>query len=738
MRHRHLLLAGVVGMLLPVETRAQTASTTAPQNIPETVKVTRERAAPEVPHTAAQFAPSRPLIEEVQPTSRVDEAVIKKTVVQSADYNDVVTLTPSATDIAPAGAGLQQDFGQSIRGLQYTEFSVLWDGIPVPGFPFNLSPQPGAYFFSRDFSSVTVNRGPGGASTIGPATFGGWVDLASANPTADPNGEIYGTFGSFGTKLFGIQGNSGTISQTGGTRVLLDLTREEGTGALTGIATERRNAYIKLTQPVGQSTTVTVAANLDSDNTKTPYGATLPDIDQFGRNYALNSNPGSQTFNGYNRDMYDTDFEYIEVNSDLGAGWTLDNKVYRTEYIQRDRHGLDPDGDTPNLSGTVYIDGQAVNADNDVPGLLGHFDFGDWGDVLRFTKATRYGEFRIGAWIDRQGLTFYQYQVDFSRSAVPYSDALGGSAFLSNFFAANLTVQPYIEYAWKPVRNLTITGGIKYSSVTRSLNGPIGLDGMPSNDHQTWNKALPSLDLNWRVRPYLSVFAQAARGFLTPELNLFGTTLPVSVQPSTTWSFQTGTVFQKDWATLGVDLYDIEFSDYIEGVTVGGEPDFVNGGGATFRGVEVEGTAKLGAGFALYANGTLNDSMYNTNGNNLAQTPRRTAAAALLWDRGDIIREGDELFANGTYKVVGPQYGVDSAVRGTSDLFPIKTWDEVNLNLGYHLPVWDQKLTFEVQVTNLLDNRSLVGIFGETLEGTALYAVHAGRGIFFSVSDTVF
>lgn len=97
------------------------------------------------------------------------------------------------------------------------------------------------------------------------------------------------------------------------------------------------------------------------------------------------------------------------------------------------------------------------------------------------------------------------------------------------------------------------------------------------------------------------MFAQAARDFLTPELNLFGTTLPVSVRPSTTWSAQTGTVFQKKWATLDVDLYDIEFGDHIEGITIGGEPDFVNGGGATFRGAEIEGTAVRGGGFAFHA-----------------------------------------------------------------------------------------------------------------------------------------
>ncbi len=319
------------------------------------------------PTTAAGFAPSAPSLDQSQPTSTVTAETLKKIFVPSADYDDVVNLTPSAMNINPVGPGLQQDFGQSIRGLQYTEFSVLFDGIQIPGFPFNLAPQPGAYFFSRDFGSVTVNRGPGPASTVGSATFGGSVALTSPTLSTSPELETYGTFGSFGTKLFGAEAESGNIAALGNAQGLLDLTREESRGALSGVSTERRNAFLKYAQPVGRSTTVTVVVNLDNDDTKTPYGATLASIDEFGRNFALNSDPASQTFNGYNRDNYTTDFEYIAVKSDLGAGWNLDNRAYTTAYDQRSRHGLDPGGTAANLSGTIDLNGVETDVANDVP-----------------------------------------------------------------------------------------------------------------------------------------------------------------------------------------------------------------------------------------------------------------------------------------------------------------------------------------------------------------------------------
>ena len=699
---------------------------------PEQIQVNGSRFAQ--PQTASDFAPSSPSLDETQPTSTVTASSIRKLFVPTADYDDVVALTPSAMNVNPVGPGLQQDFGQSIRGLQYTEFSVLYDGIPVPGFPFNFAPQPGAYFLSRDFGSVTVNRGPGPASAIGQATFGGFVGLASPTLSTTREAEAYGTFGSFGIKLFGAEAQSGTIASLNGATALLDLTREESGGALTGVHTERRNGFFKYEQPIGASTRVTFVVNVDNDDTKTPYGATLASINAFGRNYALNSDPTSQTFNGYNRDNYTTDFEYIAVNSDLGNGWTLDNRVYTTAYDQRSRHGADPGGTAPNLSGTIELNGVATDVANDVPGVSSQYDYRDWGDVFRMTKSLGAGQLDFGFWVDREGFTTNTESIDFTKGAMPYSAGPGTSSILNQYFSALVTVQPYAEYVWKPSRTVTITGGVKYSSVTRSLDGPVTLTGGPANDHATYNRPLPSFDVNWRAAPGLSLFAQAAEGFLAPPLNIFSTTVVDAINPSTTWSYQVGTVFQRDWLKLGIDAYDIEFHNYITSNTVAGFTSYFNQGGATFKGVEVEATVALGHGFAAYVNGSLNDSNYGNNGNNLAQTPRRTAALGLLYDRNNVIRAQDEVFGNLIVKSVGPQYGLDTAFTGQSDQFPIKSYNQLDLNAGYVLPIRGMKIRTSVNATNLLNHRSLTGYAGQTLEAQPLYWVQAGRGVFFSVA----
>ncbi len=709
-----------------------------PSNAPENIGAVQGSASGggdvsvSAPTTAEQFAPSQAPLSSIEPTSVIGSEAIKKILVPTDDYNEAILLTPGATDVSVAGPGLQQDFGQSIRGLQYTEFSVLWDGIPIPGFPFNLAPQPGAYFLSRDFASVTVNRGPGQASVLAPATFGGTVDIASANPLATPETQVYGTFGSFGTKFFGIQGNTGAIPQINGGSGVLDLTREEARGADTGISTERRNLFAKFEQPIGNSTVVTFAANADNAFTKTPYGATLANIAAYGINYNLNNDPRSQSFSDYTRDVYTTDFEYVGVHSFLGNGWTIDNKAYTTAYFQRDQHGLDPGGTAPNLFGTIYINNVATTVNNDVPAQFNKFDYRDWGDVLHVTKALPFGELRFGTWFDREGFRSYQYDFDANLNSAPYTLQPASSAFTQNYFSSLITVQPYAEFAYKPVRNLTLTAGVKYSSVTRTLQGPITLGGFPANDHATFNKALPSFDANWRPTKGLALFAQAAKGFLTPPLTLFNTPLPVELSPESTWSYQIGTVFHRRWLSLGADAYYIDFNNYINSNTVAGQTSYFNQGAAIFKGLEFEGTVTLGSGFAVYANGTLNDSVYTTNGNNLAQTPRRTADASLLYDKGSIIRVDDDLYANLNAKVVGPQYYNDTSTSGQFDTNPIKTWTQVDLSAGYFFPALHRKFRASVNVSNLLGHRSFVGTDGSTMEGQTLYWVQAGRSIFFS------
>ena len=696
------------------------------------------------PGTAAQQAPQGASLAETEPTSTISQRSIAQDVPATSNYDDIVRLTPSAMDIDPNGPGLQQDFGQSIRGLQYTQFSVLFDGVQVPGSPGNLSPQPAAYFVAHDLQTITVNRGPGPASTIGSATFGGDVEIHALDPSTTSALVPYATFGTFGTKLYGLEADSGTLGQEfgllAGGRIVVDLERNESRGALSGTSDERRNLYLKYIQPIGDRTTLTAAVNLDNAVTDTPYGTSLAEIQEYGRNFSLNDDPRSQAYGPYDRDNYTTDFEYLKLDHSFAHGLTVSDQPYTTAFYHRGVQTTDTSLSTPNLTSSAtskyYIDGALATLNDDVPGAAYKNDYRAWGDILRVAQDTPYGQLRAGAWFESEDNNLYKTNVVLTRDQMAYATKPGGSIYQYLYFDRLTTAQPYIEFAWHPLRTLTITAGVKYSSVTRTLDGPLvrTIKG-PADDHATYNKALPSIDVNERLTPHWSVFFQAAKGYLTPPLNVFYAQIVNTVQPSTTDNYQIGTVYQRGWLSADADFYDLQYQNYIAATTIGTSTLYTNQGNATFEGIELEATAQVGQGFALYANGSLNHANYR-NGAQVAQAPRRTAVAGVLFDRGNAVLAGDKLDASFLIKDVGQQYGLDT---GQKDQFPIKSYDTTDVSLHYLLPLPHRRqLDLGVQVTNLFDNLSLIGYAGAAAgNGAPLYWVNAGRGIFFSVSARI-
>ncbi len=690
------------------------------------------------PGAAADQAPSQGSLTQIEPTATINGRFIQENVPATSNYDDIIRLTPSAMDIDPNGPGLQQDFGQSIRGLQYTQFSVLFDGVQIPGSPGNLSPQPAAYFVAHDLGSIVVNRGPGPASTVGSATFGGDVELSSREPSPTVRFNPYGTFGSFGTKLYGLQAETGNLGGLfGDGRILIDIQRNESRGASTGTSDERRNLFLKYVQPLGANSKLTAAVNLDNAVTDTPYGTPLGLIERFGRNYSLNDDPRSQDYGPYNRDAYTTDFEYIKIDHDFGGGFAISDQAYTTAFYHRGTQTSDTSLSTPNLTSTptktYYLNGVETTLDNDVPGAAYKNDYRAWGDILRLTQDSSFGQGRAGIWVESEDNPLYKANVVLTRGATQYTTSPTASPFQYDYFDRLTTVQPYVEFAWKPTPRLTITIGVKYSSVTRGLKGPLvrTIKG-PARENATYNKALPSLDVNYRIAAGLSVYAQAAKGYLTPPLNVFYAQILNSVQPSTTDNYQVGTVYQHRWLSADADLYYIRYQNYIASTTLGTDTLYTNQGSAHFKGIELEATAQLGLGLALYANGSLNDANYE-NGATVAQAPRRTAVAGFLFDHANLVLDRDRLGFSLLDKDVGPQYGVDT---GFVNKYPIKSYDTLDLSLHYVLPVLrDRHLELGMQVTNLLNNLSLIGYAGTAAgNGEPLYWVNPGRGLFFNVS----
>jgi iron complex outermembrane receptor protein len=724
--------------------RAQTAptdvggvSTSAPQEGPQTSPITY---APPPPQSAADVAPSRAPLEAGEPTSVVGQTFINNSEIVAQNYDELVKFTPSLMNIQPAGPVSQQNYGESIRGFQYNQFNTTFDGIVIPGTISNFAPQSATYFTSHDLGSVVVDRGPGTASTIGYATFGGTVALLSKDPLDTFTVNPYTTFGSFNQELGGIEIDSGAVPQLGGGRGFVDFSRLITDAYPTGVTTDRTNAFAKWQQPLGTSTTITLVGMLNYSYGHTPYGTTIQQINKYGPDYGLSYDPNNQDFYGYNTDVYDTDFEYIRIASDLGGGWNLEETPYTASYFRKGTEGADPNGTTPNLgepgSTKEYIDGVRVFPTDDVQGVSKHNDFRDYGSTTRITKDTPWGEIRLGLWFDYVANNVYRSSIDFSRNDAVYTKSATAPLLSQQYRDELTTIQPYIEFAWKPLPQLTITPGVRFTSIQRDLDVVV-LSGSPlGKSNHTWDKAQPSVEARYEFSRHWSAYAQFAVGFLAPPLNTLETTNPVGVTPQTTQNYQIGTAYQVDRLSLGADAYYIPFQNYIASRSIAGENVYYNLGGALYRGIETEGTYKFLPGLSLYANGTLNDARFN-DGAHIYQAPQHTAALGLIYDHSGDLIDKDTVYGSILLKNVGKQFGANlNTLAGPVAEYPIKSYSNVDAAVGYTLPMTgNRKFRIGLNFYNILNNHSLIGFAGNTANGIgALYWTDPGFSGFVSLS----
>ncbi len=718
-----------------VDARAQTVQTTLPTD-------DGPFAAPP-PGSAAALAPSRAPLEAAQPTSVVGRSFIDNSTIPSQNYDELVKFTPSLSNIQPAGPVSQQNYGESIRGFQYNQFNTTFDNLVLPGTVSTFAPQSAVYFTSHDLGSVTVDRGPGTASTIGYATFGGTLALYSKQPADVFGAEAYSTFGSFGEQLYGLEVDSGAQPALGGGRGFIDLSRLQTGAYLTGVTTNRSNAFGKWEQPLGDNTLLTFVGMYNNSTGDTAYGSTLAQLAKYGPDYGLNNDPHSQDYSGYNFDRYDTDFEYVRIASALGGGWNVEETVYTDSYFRSGTQGADPNGTTPNIEpgGTkAYVNGVRINPSDDVPGLSKHNDFRDWGSVTRVTKDTEFGQLRVGAWFDYISNGVYRTRIDLSAGDVGYATKSTGSPFNQQYHNRLVTAQPFIEFAWTPLPGLTITPGVKYSSVTRELDTSI-LGSTPAGEtNATYNKAQWSVDAHYAITKHWTAYFQAAKGFLAPPLSTLETAVPAAIQPEETTNYQLGTAYQRDRLALSGDVYYIPFDNYIASLTEPAGTLYFDEGSALYRGVEAEGTYTIGGGVSFYGNGSFNDARFS-NGVHIYQAPQNTASGGFIFSRHGVFRDHDTVYGSLLVKEIGKQYGLNgqTAAGRPTVSYAIQPYQTLDFAVGYTFPftgpiLGQHKIRLGLNLYNLTNDHSLIAYAGATASGTPLFWTDPGLSGFVSLS----
>jgi iron complex outermembrane recepter protein len=637
--------------------------------------------------TASRSAPAQSSLSARSAQSIVSDEFIRNLTSPVADFSQVLQMTPGMYSYSPNGVGLG-DTKTYFRGFSDGDYTVSFDGIP---FQDTNSPShhTWAFFPSQFLGGAVIDRSPGSAATIGPANFGGSVNLLSRNLEPDQRTSVFDSYGSFNTKIYGAEFESGQFGADGGQNILLNAHQMTSDGYQSYNKQTRDAVSLKYQFAITDSTALTLFGSYIDLKANTPNtkGATRAQIAEFGDDYLLSNNPKQANYFGYNFYHVTSDFEYAGLTSNLGNGWKLDDKLYTYAYHNQQNYN-----------------GSTITATSGTDKLN---SYRTYGNLLRLSQESSFGILRTGLWAENADTNRYQ---------IPSDPRTWVDAVLPNFHERfkTTTLQPFVEYEFQVATDLKITPGVKYSSYRQSLtqyadNGKTvgNLGGLPSVDHAvTYNTVLPSLDAHYMLQPNWSIYGQYAAGDEIPPTSVFDvknanvTALPSSIKSKT---FQIGSVWKSDRFTFDVDAYHIKFDNAYSSFTDNaGNTTFFSNGSSTTQGVEAEGNLVLGAGFSLYANATYGSAKFG-NGQWVASAPSDTETLGLNYNRAS----WDIGWLN---KRVGTTYNDNGSVHQAVKIAPFTISNLfVNYTIRHPLQLV-KKAKIQFGINNLFDKHSIVGV----------------------------
>lgn len=718
----------------PSRAPTQTAAPVVPTTLPISSNAAIGSRAPA--GSAPALAVSQAPLTATQPTSVVSDKILRDVVKPTGDYNETAKFTPGFTTTNPNGTG---DSKSGWRGYQDGQFNITFDGIPF-GDVNDPTHHSAAYFPGAFLSRVTIDRGPGDASQIGYAPFGGTLGLWSLALSDRMGGSVEGSYGNFNTYTLNVTGQSGK-TLGGDTRALVSVAKIHTNGVLQLGVNDQTQGLIKVEKKFGDLT-VTAFATGGTENYNNVNAITYSQWQTYGKNYGqVNNNPQTQQYVGYNNSHKATDLEYVKAEGSVDA-FHFDNTIYTLSYYypQYQANGADQSIEGPasiankgTLVKVTYPQGGTSYTypvpNGDVTGYNKYNNYRAVGDTLRlsrdFNQAYFSGQLRAGVWFENVSNDRYQqywdYTTNVSYQTIGYAAGIPAGASYKLFLTSSLkTAEPYIEYEWHPLDRLSITPGYKYVNITRDHEATVNQTTLqPVNYSKTYSANLPFLTARYQVNQEISVYAQASKGYLIPTVSAFYVLNPAAstISPQQTTNYQVGGVYKSALFTLSGALYRIEATNFPIVTTTNGLSYYQNGGTARYQGAEIEGTYAVGHGLAIYASGALIQAKFIQGANTglrVGSAPSYTAAGGLVYDDG-------MFFGSFLTKFVGDEYGSAGQVLASATTNPalnkVGGWNTTDLVAGIRTDVlkrmgFGESAEIKFGVNNLFDNRNITDIGG--------------------------
>ena len=464
----------------------------------------------------------------------------------------------------------------------------------------------------------------------------------------------------------------------------------------------------------------------------------------------MSNNPASQNYFGYNYDHITTDFEYLDLASEFGSGWTFDTKLYTYAYSHQGYNGEDPNGTFPNQVVLTY--GGAPQSG--VPGQILQNDYRSVGTITRVTKDFDFGDVKFGIWYDHQFNTRSLIEVDMSgQSRLPNFDPNNGGGAIRHP-ARNTRHQCRRRY--RSVADTDVAdhaalsaGGLERDGRADALARRALFVVRPQRQRagrisaaQTRCSTYTTTPTPRCSRPSKRTTRSSRTGRLmrrSPKASLRPTKSSSTIRPrisptsrrKTRGTIKSGQPAQFNNLAVSADAYYIKFSNFYQTKSFGGISGPISLGGVDYKGLEGELTYLIGGGFSAYASGSLNDAKqtdkaaWATPNGWISGTPEDT------WVVGGIFNR-DGFYASLLGKYTGARPG-DEGLGSGSPFFTID--GSVDYDISHVFDVV-KNAHIKVDVQNLTNVTKIIYNSGSTLEGQNLYWTEPGRSVFVTLSTT--
>jgi len=444
-----------------------------------------------------------------EPQAIVSRSIIENSIAPTADYAQVLALTPGAA-LSPGtgnGVGLT-DAKVTLRGFQDGQYNITYDGIPF-GDSNDPTHHSTSYFPNGTYERIIVDRGPGSATDLGQSSYGGNVHIISREAQDKFFVEGQGVYGSFNTQLERFTINSGSIARLGGLKIIGAAEYKRTDGALTNASGWWANGFIKAELPIGSRAKFSVLSNYNqslfhqSDTSSGVTGAQL--AAGFGTNFGLLS-PAQATALGdvaarsdWNWQNKTTDMEVARLQWDVNHVISIDNKTYTYFYknftlstinapgfctaaitangctapnglksgnvasvnpitgAQTILGGTTVPGSAPVLAGTATLlsAGTVANGPllqvnpSDISGYTKLNQYRTSGNIFQVNVKTGLGLGKIGFWYEHSTSHRYGYGYDFTAAANANNGSIGDYNFN---FAKMAAFYDYSEFRYDPTK----------------------------------------------------------------------------------------------------------------------------------------------------------------------------------------------------------------------------------------------------------------------------------------------